>query len=270
LSKGNDARVVISFSATKYSDGVLLRWNTGHEVDNLGFHIYREEGGERVRLTPEPVAGSALLVGSRTALTAGRHYNWWDFPSLSTQSSLGPQSSLLGTVRYWLEDIDLSGKRTMHGPVTPILSRDPLPQRVKPELLSELGMRLEERYHHYWRVRELREKLNDRYRSRSTTFKDRFARGSLTLEAKQNRLLASSPAGTLLKGRRPAPPSSRPKADLLVQQHLATRPAVKLLVREEGWYRVTQPELVAAELNPRVNPMIYSFIPGRSTSGASL
>jgi len=39
-----------------------------------------------------------------------------------------------------------------------------------------------------------------------------------------------------------------------MQQFLASRPAVKPLVREEGWYRVTQPELVAAGLSSRVDP----------------
>ena len=31
-----------SFAATKSKDGVLLEWQTGYEVDNLGFHVYRE------------------------------------------------------------------------------------------------------------------------------------------------------------------------------------------------------------------------------------
>ena len=52
-----------SFKATRYPEGTLLEWKTGYEVDNLGFHVYREENGQLVRLTPEPVAGSALLAG---------------------------------------------------------------------------------------------------------------------------------------------------------------------------------------------------------------
>ena len=34
-----------------------------------------------------------------------------------------------------------------------------------------------------------------------------------------------------------------------MQQYLASRPALKLLVKEEGWYRATQSELVAAGLS---------------------
>jgi len=255
------AVTLTNFTATQYEEGVLLRWKTGYEVNNLGFHIYREEGGQLYRLTPEPVAGSALLAGSRTALTAGHHYHWWD-------ALLSPQSSSLDHplsnpppsrgrdrvgVRYWLEDIDLNGTHTMHGPVTPVLSHEPLPVQFRPELLSEVGLRLQEKYRDYWRVQELKEKLNDRYRSRITSFKDRFAQGSLTLEAGKTRSLASSPAGTLLKGRRPAPRGDS-VPDPQTQQFLAGGPAIKILVREEGWYRVTQPELVTAGLSSKVNP----------------
>ena len=120
------------FKATDYDGGVLLQWKTGYEVDNLGFHIYREENGKLVRLTPEPVAGSAFLAGQGTALTAGHSYFWWD---ASLVLSLHPFNWSIG-----LEDIDLSGKRTMHGPVTPVISREPLPKKLGLSLLSELGI----------------------------------------------------------------------------------------------------------------------------------
>ena len=137
------------FRARQRDDQVQLEWHTGYEVDNLGFHVYREENGELVRLTPEPVAGSALLAGKGTALGAGHKYFWWDvLPSLQSSS-----------LKYWLKDIDLSGKQTWHGPVTPVISREPLPEKFRPELLSERGMRLQERYAHYWKVQELKERL---------------------------------------------------------------------------------------------------------------
>jgi hypothetical protein len=141
--------------AVAYNEGVLLKWKTSYEVNNLGFHVYREENGQLIRLTPEPVAGSAFLAGKGTSLTAGRHYHWWD-------ASLSPQSSSLGTAKYWLKDIDLKGKQTMHGPVTPVISREPLPAKYKPELLSEIGWRLQEKYHRYWKASELRERLRQK------------------------------------------------------------------------------------------------------------
>jgi Peptidase family C25 len=48
------------------------------------------------------------------------------------------------------------------------------------------------------------------------------------------------------------------------QAMLSTRPAVKLSVREEGWYRVTQAELVAAGLDPAVDPrFLHLYVDGR-------
>ena len=42
------------------------------------------------------------------------------------------------------------------------------------------------------------------------------------------------------------------------------QPAVKLLVKEEGWYRVTQSELVAAGLSSKVNPKyLQLYVDGR-------
>lgn len=248
-----------SFTATQYSDGVLLKWKTGYEVDNLGFHVYREENGQLVRLTPEPVAGSALLAGSRTALTAGRHYHWWDTSVKGWGDGEIRRWGDKSAIRYWLKDIDLSGKETMHGPVYPVLSRDPIPEKFKPELLSEVGWRLEERYHHYWRARELKEKLalkrleiRGPVRLRSTSFKVKAS--NLKAEGRTSNLQRLWAEGR----------SSRPGADLLMQQHLASRPAVKLLVREEGWYRVAQSELLAAGLSPRANPRyLQLYVDGR-------
>ncbi len=85
--------------------GVLLRWQTGYEVANLGFHIYREDAGKRVRVTPDFVAGSALFVGARTVLGAGRSYVWRDSQGSNADSM------------YWLESIDLDGSSIWYGPV---------------------------------------------------------------------------------------------------------------------------------------------------------
>jgi hypothetical protein len=49
-----------------------------------------------------------------------------------------------------------------------------------------------------------------------------------------------------------------------MQRLLAERPAIKLLVKEEGWYHVTQPELVAAGLDPNVNPRkLHLYLGGK-------
>ena len=46
---------LLSFDATRYDRGVLLQWRTGYELDNLGFHLYREVNGVRTKITSSPV-----------------------------------------------------------------------------------------------------------------------------------------------------------------------------------------------------------------------
>ena len=53
-----------AFDATRYDQGVLLKWRTGYEIDNLGFHVYREVNGQLERVTRSLVAGSGLDGGS--------------------------------------------------------------------------------------------------------------------------------------------------------------------------------------------------------------
>ena len=49
----------------------------------------------------------------------------------------------------------------------------------------------------------------------------------------------------------------------VTQRTLAAQPTQKLLVREEGWYRVTQPELVTAGLDAGVDPSrLQLFVDG--------
>lgn len=91
--------------ASRSSDGVLLEWRTGMEVDNLGFNVYREDGGRRIRLNRHLVAGSALTIGPDMSLRSGRRYAWKD------SSQFSPAA------RYWVEDVDLNGTTTLHGPI---------------------------------------------------------------------------------------------------------------------------------------------------------
>lgn len=188
---------------------VEVQWRTSYEADHLGFHVYREQHGQLVRLTPALVAGSALLAGAGTVLTAGQSYTWWDvLPATS------------GPLQYWLEEVDLKGRRTWHGPVAvqaaPRLLSDEMPERVQSVLLSRLG------------------------------------RGK------------GRPTGVPGQAKRHAPRGRPTLEALAVQQQLAASPAVKLEVQHEGWYRVDQPTLVAAGLDPWVHPRhLQLFVEGK-------
>jgi hypothetical protein len=183
--------------ATALEDGgVLVQWETGWEWGNLGFHVYREQGSVRVRLTPELLAGSALRARGRGArLTAGHVYNWRDPEG-------GPG------VTYWLEDVDVGGGRARHGPV-PVRLGGKSPGRLarNAPFLSQVG-------------------------------REGDGRGRRVIHRRWG-----------LAGR-----MDRAAERSAVQGVVAALAAVKLLVSDEGWYRVSQPDLVAAGLDPAVDP----------------
>src|SRR6202034_2179957 len=130
---------VNSLTATRYGDSNLIELKTGHEVSSLGFNLYREQNGKRVKLNPSLLAGTALLAGPKTTFTAGHSHAWLDKPPAGSEET------------YWVEEVDLSGDITMLGPVFPEPSAEtnsaalsPLiaePERsaLKPQMLSELG-----------------------------------------------------------------------------------------------------------------------------------
>ncbi|HXI90111.1 MAG TPA: C25 family cysteine peptidase [Blastocatellia bacterium] len=112
--------------ATGYDNGVYLEWKTGLEVDNLGFNVYREKAGQKELITPEIVAGSALLTG-KANLKTGRTYAWWD----NSKDQQG--------VQYWLEDIDLNGQSNWHGPVAAQFVGGSPPSQSDAAVLSGIG-----------------------------------------------------------------------------------------------------------------------------------
>ena len=176
---------------------VVLIWKTGGESHNLGFNVYREQNGNRVRMNLSLIAGSALQMTGALPKHSGKNYAWID-------SSAGTSGS------YWLEDIDISGVRTMHGPVSvtagsPSASDAPV---AETHMLSQLNQ------------------------AQPT------AAGSQQSHIREY-----------------LPILSVPKTWQYQKQYdLAAHPAVKIFVRHEGWYRVTQPDLVKAGLDPNVDP----------------
>ena len=180
---------------SKYSGGrVLVEWHTGLEVRNLGFNVYRETKGNRVRLNPQMIAGSALVSGERTSARPGYTYAWPDEPP-----------DVRG-VQYWVEAIDLNGNSAIFGPVSAAPARTPSMPRPK--------------------------------------------RGSALLLSAVGKRASDSVAGVL----NAALPPQQTAQQLSGQSNAAGQEAIKLFVNQEGWYRVTQPELVAAGLDHKVNP----------------
>ncbi len=204
-------------SASASGDGtVAVQWRTGYEVDNLGFHVYREQGGHRERVTPSLVAGSALFAGS-VPLTAGRSYTWVD-------------RSRVAGVSYWLEEWDLSGARRWHGPI-----------RV------QAGQR--------------------RVAAQASAVAPLNVSGEATSVLLSALGRPAVPSPTRAVQRQVLQASSSADERRAVQWRLAGGPAVKILVSEAGWYRVSQEDLVSAGLDPGADPgALHLFTDGQEVA----
>jgi hypothetical protein len=88
-----------SFTATRTPRGVLLKWRTAAEVQTLGFNVYREQHGKRVRINRVQVPAASLRGRTSAA------YSLLDRVPASTKAA-----------RYWLQAIEMGGSRTWYGP----------------------------------------------------------------------------------------------------------------------------------------------------------
>lgn len=212
FARNNPTRVKLtSLTAERTGNLAQIHWRTESEVDNLGFHLYREVDGERTRITPELVAGSALFASA--ALTSGKSYLWKDWV---------PSGG--GLVSYRLEEVDLRGQRTWHGPAA----------------------------------------LADGPQTSDTA----ASRSSLTLSS-----LGSAPSGggaaacplKLKEPKAPPPVANQPRLER--QWNILGRSAIKVSIQSEGWYRIGRDALVAAGLNPAVDPRsLQLFVDGEEQS----
>jgi hypothetical protein len=208
----------LSMKATQYEGRVLLEWQTGYEVGNVGFNVYREEKDGMVKVTPEPVAGSALMFGPNVTMRAGFAYSWWDKNAQSDENT-----------RYWIEDLDISGRTAIHGPF----------------FVSETGMK-------------------------GTTSSSKLASPLLSEISKD-----ASALGFSAPVERFAKPVKTTTANIAIQAAIASQQAVKLSIKQEGWYRVTQSALAGAGFPSNSNPAkLQLFVDGlevpiKVTGGAS-
>jgi uncharacterized repeat protein (TIGR01451 family) len=181
---------------------VVLTWKTGGESHNLGFNVYRELNGNRVRMNSSLLAGSALQMTGALPKHSGKTYSW-----IETSTPV-PGTS------YWLEDIDVNGTHTMHGPISATASSTSN-AAAAPD------------------TRTLRQLAQVQSSSPS-------AEESYVVETWPHRSTAT-------------------QAQIDKQFDLAAHPAIKILVQHEGWYRVTQPELVKAGLDSNVDPALLQL-----------
>ena len=99
------AITLVSFSAKAGVGGVALAWETGTELDNAGFNLYRATSADG----PYTQINEALIAAQGDAV-AGSSYSFLDTPGY-------------GTFYYQLEDVDYYGVSTLHGPVEATVAR---------------------------------------------------------------------------------------------------------------------------------------------------
>ncbi len=100
------AVTLVSFAATPQPEGIRVTWETAAELDNLGFHLHRSESatGPWAQLT------SALIPPQFPGQAHGGEYEYLDTTALPGV-----------TYYYRLEDVDIFGVRTFHGPVSAVM-----------------------------------------------------------------------------------------------------------------------------------------------------
>jgi len=101
-TEGETAVELEYFVARAGNGRITLSWKTGSEIDNAGFNIYRAtaEDGEYVKI-------NAALIPAKGSATEGASYSFTDDNVQNRKTYI-----------YKLEDIDLHGTATMHGPVS--------------------------------------------------------------------------------------------------------------------------------------------------------
>ncbi len=188
-----------SFRAfTRTGGGVLLEWKTREESRNLGFHLYRDDAQGRRQVDPSLIAGSALFMRGGLPQHKAKTYQWID-----------PQGNSLAS--YWIEDVDINGTRTMHGPIYAEMA----PVNTEPFVQARL-------------LRQLNQ--------------------TGSFGAPNAPTPASASSATIVRALNTPIPMIAQVAAGESPVSLNGEPAVKIAVTTEGWYQVTRNQLVAAGL----------------------
>jgi len=93
---------LVSFIPTPGSNQVILTWKTASEIDTAGFNLYRAESAD-----VDYRKINSVLIPAKGSSTQGASYEFIDKEARNRK-----------TYYYKLEDIDLSGVATMHGPAS--------------------------------------------------------------------------------------------------------------------------------------------------------
>ena len=105
---------LVNFSAESSALTATLNWESLIEVDNLGFNIYRAESADGARIK---VNQRLIRAGNPQGGLTGAVYSYQD-TGAGLPNGLVPNRVYF----YWLEDIDIKGNVTKHGPVNVVIN----------------------------------------------------------------------------------------------------------------------------------------------------
>jgi len=109
---------------TRVPAAVIVEWTTESEVNHAGFNLYRSENpeGPYIKLndtlipaSPDPIAGGSYVYTDTTVAAGSTYY-------------------------YKLEDVELEGGTTMHGPIEAVAEADVGRQGTGPTQLLALAV----------------------------------------------------------------------------------------------------------------------------------
>jgi hypothetical protein len=83
-------------TAARSGKNVRLRWRTASEAGTIGFNVFRERAGARIRASQKLIPASGRVSGGS--------YSWLDRRPGKTS-------------RYWLQSVGSDGSRSWYGPV---------------------------------------------------------------------------------------------------------------------------------------------------------
>ncbi|MFZ1473614.1 MAG: hypothetical protein WAV79_11870, partial [Anaerolineae bacterium] len=92
------------FSAFQSGEAMRVSWETVSEVGNLGFNLWRGTSPN----APDVQLNSSLIPSQAPGSSQGFIYEWLDAANLVNNT----------TYFYWLEDVDIAGVVTRHGPIS--------------------------------------------------------------------------------------------------------------------------------------------------------
>jgi hypothetical protein len=103
FSNGGLAVTLADLRAESQNDHVLITWETVSEMNNQGFNLYRSTSPD----TAGQKINAALIPSQAPGSAQGAVYTWQD-----AEVTAG------ATYYYTLEDLDISGASSLHGPVS--------------------------------------------------------------------------------------------------------------------------------------------------------